>query len=210
MKYTEDSPYVEHGFWRKYASERRRKAVRITCPQCLDKREIVKKCIKSSIKKNGSYSLICRKCHSENRSFCFNCAYCGKEGRRKKARLVGSKSGLHFCDRKCKEAAQADFSNPDFDCIRPSGYVNGLSNYRERAKEYYGCKCMECEISSCEVLQVHHIDGDSTNNTLENLEVLCPNHHMLRHMKFENGVWVVNFRVLTPRDKLPEVRKLLE
>lgn len=28
-------------------------------------------------------------------------------------------------------------------------------------------------------LEVHHIDGDCTNNTEENLQLLCPNHHSL-------------------------------
>ena len=28
-------------------------------------------------------------------------------------------------------------------------------------------------------LQIHHIDGDCTNNSEENLQLLCPNHHSL-------------------------------
>lgn len=27
------------------------------------------------------------------------------------------------------------------------------------------------------VCQLHHIDGDNTNNTIENLQILCPNCH---------------------------------
>jgi predicted HNH restriction endonuclease len=28
-------------------------------------------------------------------------------------------------------------------------------------------------------LELHHIDGDKTNNTLENFQLLCPNCHAL-------------------------------
>jgi len=32
-------------------------------------------------------------------------------------------------------------------------------------------------------LVVHHIDGDRSNNALDNLTVLCHNHHSDRHAK---------------------------
>lgn len=39
-------------------------------------------------------------------------------------------------------------------------------------------KCEVCGISGDEVsLELHHIDGDHTNNRLSNLQILCPNHH---------------------------------
>lgn len=42
-------------------------------------------------------------------------------------------------------------------------------------------KCALCGLSEWMnkplVLQLHHIDGDSSNNTLENLQLLCPNCH---------------------------------
>jgi predicted nucleic acid-binding Zn ribbon protein len=49
----------------------------------------------------------------------------------------------------------------------------------------YGNKCMEC--GWCEInkvtgkvpIELEHIDGDSENNSLENLKLLCPNCHSL-------------------------------
>lgn len=39
----------------------------------------------------------------------------------------------------------------------------------------YRCSMPHCDVS--DVLETHHIDGDTTNNALENLLVLCSNHH---------------------------------
>ena len=44
-----------------------------------------------------------------------------------------------------------------------------------------GHRCENCKLSewfSIEIkLELHHIDGDRTNNILENLQLLCPNCH---------------------------------
>ena len=40
-------------------------------------------------------------------------------------------------------------------------------------------KCVEC--SKGTTLAIHHIDKDKTNNTLDNLQVLCKACHRLKH-----------------------------
>lgn len=60
-----------------------------------------------------------------------------------------------------------------------------VSSIRRRLIEERGNKCEEC--GWCEVnkfhdivpIQLDHIDGDRTNNTRENLKLLCPNCHSL-------------------------------
>lgn len=43
------------------------------------------------------------------------------------------------------------------------------------------------EKANLSILQIHHIDGDATNNKEENLQVLCPNHHaMTEHFGSRN------------------------
>jgi len=64
-------------------------------------------------------------------------------------------------------------------------YKTGISNYSKKAFEFYGRKCNRCQ--SEERLLVHHKNEDRTNNTLENLEVLCKgchqNHHCIRDLQ---------------------------
>lgn len=63
------------------------------------------------------------------------------------------------------------------------------NEYSEFLRRYlfdkYNNKCQKCgwkEINPYTgkiPLQIHHIDGDCTNNTEENLQLLCPNCHSL-------------------------------
>lgn len=48
------------------------------------------------------------------------------------------------------------------------------------------CICRELRSSS--EIQIHHIDGEPSNNRLENLAVLCGYHHDLANMGLKNGV----------------------
>lgn len=64
-----------------------------------------------------------------------------------------------------------------------TGELN-VHTYRTRALEFYGEACTICGYSIVIVLEVHHRDGDRSNNVIENLDVLCPNHHK----EFETGV----------------------
>lgn len=65
-------------------------------------------------------------------------------------------------------------------------FANGVqysATTRRRFLELVEYRCNECGISEWHgrrlVLQVEHKDGDKFNNTLENLELLCPNCHSL-------------------------------
>lgn len=61
-----------------------------------------------------------------------------------------------------------------------SQYTRASTSKRHLIKEK-GHKCEICGntewLGSPITLEVHHIDGDRTNNSIENLQLLCPNCH---------------------------------
>lgn len=107
------------------------------------------------------------------------CLNCGKE--------LG-RSGAKFCNNKC----QNDYYYKEWVKSWKEGNESGLSgeygisNYLKRyIFEKYDCKCAKCGWAEVNPytgkvpLEIDHIDGDYTNNSEENLILLCPNHHAL-------------------------------
>jgi len=122
-------------------------------------------------------SMVCR---SSARKITFrapnlNCAYC-KVPFYRRNRKVHSKSGLVFCCRAHKDiAARID----GIKAIHPSSY-GVTKDYRDIAFRNLPNVCNRCGFDK--VLVVHHKDRDRSNNTLGNLEILCPNCHALEHL----------------------------
>ena len=60
--------------------------------------------------------------------------------------------------------------------------------YSKVAFDYYDAECMECRYSKIKsVLEIHHIDGDRSNNEPENLMILCPTCHKELHYHLAKG-----------------------
>lgn len=102
-----------------------------------------------------------------------NCLYCGEELNRK---------GKKFCNNQCqgKYSTEKTFQK----------IMKGESGFHEETyKRYlinkYGAKCMKCgwnevnPITKLIPIQMEHVDGNSDNNNLSNLILLCPNCHSL-------------------------------
>lgn len=108
-----------------------------------------------------------------------SCAHCENKIRKSKSDIAASKSGLVFCNRECKEAGQKYIKE-----IQPEHYNtgSGVSSYRKKALDSYAHMCVECGFSNIKALQVHHIDKNRDNNALENLEILCANCHLIKHL----------------------------
>jgi len=113
-----------------------------------------------------------------------------------------SKNNVNFCSNTCKYAAQTlDFPNAPA-LPKHYGTSDGRSaNYRRRhssqEKLKNGCGCGEKRIY---LLTIHHIDGDRSNNSQDNLECVCGNCHLIRHLYFKDGSWIYKSNALTPRD----------
>ena len=133
------------------------------------------------------------------------CETCGKVIFRTLSKLKMSKHKKYFCDRNCKEIAQSLIGG----CIeiQPDHYgtSDGRSLYRNLIDNTINVKCADCNESKRYLLLVHHIDGNRDNNDILNLEILCNNCHIKRHLYFNNSEWKYNTKKLTPRNKIIEL-----
>lgn len=117
-----------------------------------------------------------------------SCAVCHQTFHIAESKRKLSKSGLHFCSRKCKDFAQR--LEQGFVRIHPSHYGTGDSSYREIAFRNFEHRCYKCSYDRYpKVLVVHHKDRNRSNNSLENLVVLCPTCHEEEHLLSESGRW---------------------
>lgn len=130
----------------------------------------------------------CRE-HKNNKKLLV-CAKCFQEFKVCPSKLKNSKSGFHFCSRKCKDEAQRLEGIKE---IHPSHYRNGDFAYRRYAFRIKGKFCNKCGYDKCEqMLDVHHIDSNRSNNKIENLEVLCVWCHAFETRKINPHNWMGN------------------
>ena len=92
----------------------------------------------------------------------------------------------------CSNLCQKEFEYKSYISDWKQGLKDGMRGSDQISKyirryffSKYDNKCQECNWSEINIytnlipLQIHHIDGDCTNNIEENLELLCPNCHAL-------------------------------
>ena len=86
----------------------------------------------------------------------------------------------------CNSSCQANYNKKViFDKIEKGDVSLPSRQYKNYLIHKHGEKCMEC--GWCEInllsgkvpIELEHIDGNSENNSLNNLKLLCPNHHSL-------------------------------
>lgn len=83
-----------------------------------------------------------------------------------------------FCTRKCSTDYRKNLSNDKIE----NGEIFSISTMKRYLIEIYGHNCSECGLINLWnnrplVLQLDHIDGNSDNNAIINLRLLCPNCH---------------------------------
>ena len=150
---------------------KKRKVTKVSCDSC--NTEFLKR--RNWVKSLNFCSHKCRSTHAKQ-NVEYKCSLCNNTFVSDKSRVNGSKSGLLFCSRSCKDNAQKIDSG--IDKLWLPHYNNGYSEYRNRAFEKYAHECAHCQYNECiNVLEVHHIDSNRSNGSLENLIILCPTHH---------------------------------
>ena len=117
------------------------------------------------------------------------CALCGRAFFKRPSAV--SKSGLYFCCRSHKDAAQR---LGGIKAIQPPHYGTGEGHqaYRALAFGHLPHRCIQCGYRRVpDVLHVHHKDGDRANNHLDNLELRCPTCHAEWHYlnREHKGPW---------------------
>lgn len=118
------------------------------------------------------------------------CSYCNVIFERTKSKLVGSSSGLYFCSREHKDKAQRIGGISE---IQPPHYGTTLTDYKQLALRNYEPICIGCGYDKLpEILEVHHKNHNRKDNTLENLEFLCPNCHQEHHYLTKSGRYTIS------------------
>lgn len=102
-----------------------------------------------------------------------DCVHCGKKLNR---------SAKKYCSRDCMhehrwQEQKLLIERGEADCSERL-YKKYLIEVRGECCEV--CGWAEVHSTTGKVpIEMHHVDGDSNNNLLENLQLLCPNHHSL-------------------------------
>lgn len=118
------------------------------------------------------------------------CAHCGCEFYKQPSKMKNSKSGIFFCCREHKDLSQRIGGIKE---IMPSHYANGDGrHYRKIALSQKPMECERCGYNKHPAgIVVHHKDRDRTNNSIENLEVLCAICHNIEH--YDESVEAMGF-----------------
>ena len=116
------------------------------------------------------------------------CATCGKNILIIETKI--KKNKFFYCNRQCWKNKPHSINLKTWK--RQRGYCKELME---------NAKC-NCGINKKYLLHIHHIDGNHDNNKLSNLEIVCANCHIKRHMNFINGKWKFCTKSLTPREIL--------
>lgn len=107
------------------------------------------------------------------------CAHCGADVYKAISRVNSSRNGIFFCNKICKDEGQKYIKE-----IQPDHYgtADPANTYRKLAFDNQPHHCQMCGYDTNKAaLVVHHIDHNRTNNSLDNLIILCANCHAIEH-----------------------------
>jgi hypothetical protein len=82
------------------------------------------------------------------------------------------------CSRACANRHRAGI---EYKMHQPKSKVKYYKALKSRLLKARGNMCEICGYARFEILEVHHKDRDRINNSLDNLELICPNCHSEEH-----------------------------
>ena len=156
----------------------RRSPIKIRCLECgYEWEPVAATVLYCDNNKNGKHR--CPNCKNRKAGQYVKCAYCGKEIYRCQSDIRSNKSGFFYCSQLCGNRHKNELR-------KENGEWKDSKNYRLKALKTYEHKCLCCGWNEDErVLEVHHIDSNRENNSIENLCILCP----ICHRKITSGYY---------------------
>jgi len=146
--------------------------MKVNCKEC-DK-EFNKKPSQIAKSKNNFCSRKCVGIHRITKTL-LKCDQCGSDIQKKPSDITKSKNGVHFCNKTCSGLYRTG--------ERSGNWKGGSYSYRDAVFKDKEKECEECGYDEYpQVIEVHHIDHDRTNNDVTNLKVLCPTCHRIEHL----------------------------
>lgn len=118
------------------------------------------------------------------------CAVCGKLF---KARTHPSKPNRTICSTACHNTLRSGDLHPNWK----------QDSYRSTAFLHHKKRCVVCHEEN--IVEVHHLDEDASNNHPSNLIPLCPTHHQYWHSRFRP---IIEDAVIAYRDQWVEENSL--
>jgi hypothetical protein len=103
------------------------------------------------------------------------CKNCGLDFTKRSAKI--------YCSNACQKAYEKKQRYQKIEAGLTEGI--GERRFRDYLIEKHGAKCMRCgwdktnPVTGCCPIELEHLDGNSQNNKLDNLCLLCPNCHSL-------------------------------
>lgn len=124
--------------------------------------------------------MICESCGKEHNGSYGSGRFCCAQCRSRWARKIGSKKGSESTKLKFLKIRREKLDSVLHNNSNPNILKGNLKDYLFE----FSLKERKCEICSLTKwqnkpipLQLHHIDGNHSNNLLENLQIVCPNCH---------------------------------
>jgi hypothetical protein len=122
------------------------------------------------IKNNGDKVYCSRNCYGIACRIEIPCSICGK--------MILSGLNKKTCSRKCSNIHRTGIKYKN---NQPKDVVKYYKGLKTRLLKLRDDKCEICGYNRQEILQVHHVDKNRDHNSIENLQLLCPNCHFEKH-----------------------------
>lgn len=152
----------------------------VHCHHCGRELEVTTR--KFNFNNKMGYNFYCENCNNIGRRKRIEtiCPVCGKKFERLLSAKT-SKSGLYFCSQSCA----ATYNNSHYRTGENNpNWIDGShkgQSYIKKAFRTYKHRCVMCGLEEECCLQVHHIDENRSNDSVENLIILCANCHSRIH-----------------------------